>query len=432
MTPPSAPDGRDAGTPVDLVVVGLGYVGLPLAARACEAGVRTIGLDVSAEVADGLNAGRSHVGDVPDSVVADMVAAGFTATTAPSVLAAADTIVLCVPTGLSASGDPDLTAVRAAARTVAGRLRPGTLVVLESTSYPGTTEEVVRPILEHRSGLRAGDDFHLVYSPERIDPGNARFSMINTPKVVSGCTPLCAKHGVAFYGRFVDSLVVSRGTREAEMAKLLENSYRYVNIALVNEVALFCDRVGIDVWDVLHCASTKPFGFAPFQPGPGVGGHCIPVDPRYLESKARDEGFSFSTLSSARAVNEQMPEHVVDRAAALLAGQGKRLAEARVLLLGVAYKPDVADTRESPAYPVARGLRARGTSVAFHDPNVSRLHVDGTEVPKVDGLNPALRAADLAILMQDHRCYDLVQLAASGCVLLDTRGKAAGAAVTLL
>lgn len=417
---------------VDLAVVGLGYVGLPLVSAACAAGLHTVGLDISGEVVAGLNAGRSHVGDVPDETVAEMVAAGFSASTDPAVLAAADTIVLCVPTGLSAQGEPDLGAVRAAANTAADHLRVGTLVVLESTSYPGTTEEVVRPILERGSGLRVGEDFHLVYSPERIDPGNERFGMQNTPKIISGCTPLCAKYGVAFYGRFVESLVVSRGTREAEMAKLLENSYRYVNIALVNEVALFCDRTGIDVWDVLHCAATKPFGFAPFQPGPGVGGHCIPVDPRYLESKARSAGFTFDTLSAARAVNERMPAHVLRRAAELLAEQGRTLAGSRVLLLGVAYKRDVADTRESPAFPIASGLLTRGAAVSFHDPGVPKFEVDGLAVRKEHRIPESLSEADLVILLQEHSCYDLVEIAASGCTLLDTRGKSEGSTVTLL
>ena len=340
--------------------------------------------------------------------------------------------MLCVPTGLSETGEPDLTAVRTAAHTVAARLCTGTLVVLESTSYPGTTEEVLRPILEQGSGLVAGEDFHLAYSPERIDPGNAAFGVRNTPKVVSGVTPLCAKYGVAFYGRLVDTLVVARGTREAEMAKLLENTYRYVNIALVNEVALFCDQVGIDVWDVLDCASSKPFGFSPFRPGPGVGGHCIPVDPLYLASKAHDEGFTFSVLAAARAVNERMPEHVVDRAAKLLAERGKALREARVTLLGVSYKRDVADTRESPAFAVASRLLRDGAHVRYHDPHVQEFTVDGTDVSRVDGLADALGAADLAIVLQDHSCYGSAELAESGCPVLDTRGRLSGENVTTL
>ncbi|MFC7342940.1 nucleotide sugar dehydrogenase [Saccharopolyspora griseoalba] len=411
---------------VDLVVVGLGYVGLPLLARAVESGVTAAGFDISAEVVSGLNAGRSHVTDVPDSAVAEMTSAGFRATADPAVIAEAETVVLCVPTGLSADGAPDLGAVRCAARTVGERLRRHMLVVLESTSYPGTTEEVVLPILESASGLTAGEDFHLVYSPERIDPGNERFGVRDTPKIVSGITPLCAKFGVAFYGRFIDSLVLSRGTREAEMAKLLENTYRYVNIALVNEVAMFCHRAGIDVWDVLHCAGTKPFGFAPFHPGPGVGGHCIPVDPIYLETMAERTGFSFRTLAASREVNARMPGHVVERAEGLLRERGAPVAGARVLLLGVSYKPDVADTRETPARPVARGLLAAGAQVVYHDPGVVGFEVDGRELPAVSSPEEALRSADLAVLLQDHACYDPVRLVGSRCLLLDTRGELSG------
>ncbi|GAA2796717.1 nucleotide sugar dehydrogenase [Saccharopolyspora taberi] len=416
---------------VDLVVVGLGYVGLPLARRAYEERMSVAGFDISAEVADGLNAGRSHVADVPDSAVRAMVGAGFVATTDPAVIASAETVVICVPTGLT-EGEPDLGAVRAAAESVAPHLHPGVLVVLESTSYPGTTEEVVRPILERGSGLRVGDDFHLAYSPERVDPGNPHFGIRNTPKVVSGCTPLCAKFAVAFYSRLVDSVVVSRGTREAEMAKLLENTYRYINIALVNEVALFCDQVGIDVWDVLHCAATKPFGFAPFAPGPGVGGHCIPVDPLYLSSKADAEGFAFTMLSAARGVNDRMPEHVVARARGMLSDAGKPLQEAEVLLIGVSYKPDVPDTRETPAVPIARGLRSLGAAVSYHDPHVERFSVDGADVPHQSDLAAALRRSDVAILLQDHSCYDRAVLSSAECALLDTRGQIFGRRVTLL
>ncbi|WP_030608747.1 nucleotide sugar dehydrogenase [Streptomyces sclerotialus] len=416
----------------DLAVIGLGHVGLPLARAACAAGLTTLGYDVSDAVVTGLNGGRSHVGGVRDGDVAAMRAAGFSATSDAAALRRADTVVICVPTGLGADGTPDLSAVRAASRAVARCLRPGMLVVLESTSYPGTTEEVVRPVLEGSSGLRAGADFHLAYSPQRIDPGNRRFGVRNTPKVVSGCTPLCAKHAVAFYGRFVETLVVSRGTREAEMAKLLENTYRYVNIALVDEVALYCDRTGIDVWDVLYCAGTKPFGFAPFRPGAGVGGHCIPVDPRYLAAKAGAEGFSFRMLAAAHEVLSRMPAHVVGRAAGLLDELGTPPDRASVVLLGVAYKPDVADARESPAGPVASGLRARGVSVRYHDPHVPEFTVDGVPLARVESLPEALEGADLAILLQDHSCYDMTTLTRAECALLDTRGKAAGPRVTLL
>ncbi|POX38905.1 nucleotide sugar dehydrogenase [Streptomyces sp. Ru73] len=416
----------------DLAVIGLGHVGLPLARAACAAGLTTVGYDVSDAVVAGLNRGRSHVGGVGDGDVAAMRAAGFRATSDATAPGSADTVVICVPTGLGAGGTPDLSAVRDASRTVARCLRPGMLVVLESTSHPGTTEEVVRPILEGGSGLRAGADFHLAYSPERIDPGNRHFGLHNTPKVVSGCTPLCAKHAVAFYGRFVRTLVVSRGTREAEMAKLLENAYRYVNIALVDEVALYCDRTGIDVWDVLHCAGTKPFGFAPFRPGAGVGGHCIPVDPRYLAARAEAEGFSFRMLAAAHEVVARMPEHVVGRAVGILDELGRPPETATVVLLGVAYKPDVADARESPAGPVASGLRDRGATVRYHDPHVPEFTVDGVPLPREKSLPAALAKADLAILLQDHSCYDTTTVTRAECALLDTRGKASGPRVTLL
>ncbi len=302
----------------ELVVMGLGHVGLPLSRAAVSAGLATAGYDVSRPVVDGLAEGRSHVGGVDDADVAAMLRAGFHATDDPAVLEGAQTVVICVPTGLTDKGLPDLSAVEDATAAVAARLHPGTLVVLESTSYPGTTEDVVRPLLERGSGLRAGEDFHLAYSPQRIDPGNPTWDVRNTPKIVSGRTALCAKHAVAFYSRFVDQLVVARGTREAEMAKLLENTYRYVNIALVDEVALFCHETGIDIWDVLHCAASKPFGFAPFSPGPGVGGHCIPVDPRYLAARAESQGFAFRTLAAAQDVLSRMPDHVVDRALTIL------------------------------------------------------------------------------------------------------------------
>jgi UDP-N-acetyl-D-glucosamine dehydrogenase len=310
--------------------------------------------------------------------------------------------------------------VRSASRAVAAHLRPGVLVVLESTSHPGTTEEVVRPLLEADSGLRVGTDFHLAFAPERIDPGNRRFGIRETPRVVGGCTPLCAKYAVAFFSRFVDTVVVARGTREAEMAKLLENVHRYVNIALVNEIASYCDVAGIDVWDVLDCAATKPFGYTPFRPGPGVGGHCIPVDPRYLAAKAEQAGHPLHMLAAAQAVHADTPRAVVDRTAALLARDDVPVRGARVVLLGVTYKADVADTRHSPAEPVARELRRRGARVSFHDPHVASFVVDGVAVPPLGSLS-ALSDADVAVVLQDHRCYDATAL--TGCRVLDTRGR---------
>lgn len=417
---------------VDLVVMGLGHVGLPLARAAVSAGLATAGYDVSGTVVSGLAAGRSHVGGVCDAEVAAMLDAGFRATADPAVLEGAQTVVICVPTGLTPEGLPDLSAVRDASGVVAARLRTGMLVVLESTSYPGTTEDVVRPLLERGSGMRAGEDFHLAYSPQRIDPGNEIWNVPNTPKVVSGYTALCVKYATAFYGRFVDHLVLARGTREAEMAKLLENTYRYVNIALVDEVALFCHEAGIDVWDVLHCAASKPFGFAPFSPGPGVGGHCIPVDPRYLAARAESQGFPFRMLAAAHEVLTDMPRHVVDRALSLLTETRGRPEGARALLLGVTYKADVADVRESPARPVAAGLLATGVDVFYHDPYAADFSVDDRPLPRATDLREALSEADVAILLQDHACYAREPLGRARCAVLDTRGKAVGSRVTLL
>ncbi|WP_229808248.1 nucleotide sugar dehydrogenase, partial [Actinomadura livida] len=338
---------------MDLVVIGLGYVGLPLVREACRAGLRAGGLDRDARVVAGLKAGLSHIDDVSPADIEDMLEAGFVPSLHEDVLDDARTVVICVPTPLSPEGGPDLTAVRGAAETVARRLEPGTLVVLESTTYPGTTEEVVRPILE-TSGLVAGEEFHLAFSPERIDPGNPVYGVRNTPKIVGGLTPACASAAAAFYGKFVDRVVQARGTREAEMAKLLENTYRHVNIALVNEMAVFCNELGIDLWDAIDCAATKPFGFQAFRPGPGVGGHCIPIDPNYLSYKVRSLGYPFRFVELAQEINDRMPRYVAERAQQLLNREGRALKGARVLLLGVTYKADIADQRESPARPVAR------------------------------------------------------------------------------
>ncbi|MER6084911.1 nucleotide sugar dehydrogenase [Streptomyces sp. NPDC001833] len=406
----------------ELAVIGLGYVGLPLAREASLVGLRVAGLDLDPRVVEGLNAGHSHVDDVSDEDVARMRAAGFTAYTDDKCLARAQTVVICVPTPLSEDGGPDLSAVTSAVRAVAGRLRRGRLVVLESTTYPGTTEEIVRPLLEE-SGLRAGEDFALAFSPERIDPGNTTHGLRQTPKVVGGCTPACAAKAAAFYGKLVDTVVQAKGTREAEMAKLLENTYRHVNIALVNELAILCRELHVDVWDAIRCAGTKPFGFQPFRPSAGVGGHCIPIDPNYLSYKVRSIGYEFRFVELAREINAHMPEYVVRRAQDLLNHEGRALHGSRVLLLGVTYKPDVADQREAPAVPVARLLREREAEIAFHDPFVPAWFVDGEAVPRVTDVMAAVRSHDLTILLQDHSAYDLPALGDEARLLFDTRGR---------
>jgi nucleotide sugar dehydrogenase len=295
-------------------------------------------------------------------------------------------------------------------------------VSLESTTYPGTTDEVVRPLLEKTSGLTTGIDFSLVFSPERIDPGNPEYGLANTPKIIGGVTPSCADAAAAFYGAICEQVVRAASAREAEMAKLLENTYRHVNIALVNEMAIFCRELGVDLHDAIRCAATKPFGFAPFYPGPGVGGHCIPIDPNYLSYKVRTLGYPFRFVELAQEINGRMPGYVTERAAELLNRNAQPVNGARVLLLGVTYKKDIADQRESPARPIARKLRARGAAVAYHDPYVPAWQVDGQDVPRASGLQAAVAAADLVILLQAHRDYDLARIAASARLLLDTRG----------
>lgn len=406
----------------DLVVIGLGYVGLPLAQEACRAGLTVTGLDVSEHVISGLSAGRSHVDDLSDADIAEMQAAGFTATSDASVIADADTVVICVPTPLTPEGGPDLGAVLGATRSIAAHLRPGHLIVLESTTYPGTTDDDVRPVLE-AGGLVAGRDFHLAFSPERIDPGNPTYGMKNTPKVVGGLTPECTQAAAAFYGRFVDTVVPARGTREAEMAKLLENTYRHINIALVNEMARFCHELDIDLWDVIAAAKSKPFGFQAFYPGPGVGGHCIPIDPNYLSYQVQAKlGYPFRFVELAQEINAGMPTYVVRRIQDILNEDGKALRGAHILLLGVTYKPDIADQRESPAKPIAQLLRDKGAEVEYHDPHVTAWRLGGESLSPVDDLAAAVAAADLTVLLQDHSAYDIPALVAGSRRFFDTRG----------
>ena len=406
----------------DVLVIGLGYVGLPLAIAAARSGFRVTGLDTSEKIVAGLVAGRSHVDDVTDAEIAETLGQGFRAVTDETAVPPQDVIVICVPTPLAEAAGPDLSAVRAATATAGRLLKAGTLVSLESTTYPGTTEEVVRPLLEKASGLTAGIDFFLAFSPERIDPGNPVYGFTNTPKIVGGLTPSCTDAAEAFYSRVCERVVRAKSAREAEMAKLLENTYRHVNIALVNEMAIFCRELDVDLWDAIRCAATKPFGFQPFYPGPGVGGHCIPIDPNHLSYKVRTLGYPFRFVELAQEINGRMPGYVTDRAAELLNRHAKAVNGAKVLLLGVTYKRDIADQRESPARPLARKLLNRGAQVSYHDPYVPGWQVDGRSIPRADDLDAALAAADLVILLQAHSCYDPARLTEAARLLLDTRG----------
>lgn len=415
-----------------LAVVGLGYVGLPLAREASRAGWRCVGLDLSADTVSALSRGQSHVDDVSEVDVRDMLDKGFLATTDSNCLADVDVIAICVPTPLSTSGGPDLKAVEAAAHSISANLRPGQLVILESTTYPGTTEEILIPILE-QSGLTAGRDFSVVFSPERIDPGNVRFGVRNTPKVVGGFTAECTARGVAFYSTFVDTVIVAKGLREAELTKLLENTYRHVNIALVNEMAQFCHELDIDLWDAIRCASTKPFGFQAFYPGPGVGGHCIPIDPNYLSHRVRTHlGQPFRFVELAQEINLGMTSYVARRAQDLLNDLGLPMRGSHVVLLGVTYKPNIVDQRESPAVDVAAALLKLGAVLSFHDPFVSDWVVGGMPVPRVEGVQEALQVADVVVLLQAHDAYDLSALSMARTPVLDTRGVLAGEHVVTL
>lgn len=407
----------------DLAVIGLGYVGLPLAQAAIQAGLSVVGYDISDRVITGLNSNKSHVGDLSDADIAAMVKAGFSATKDDRVLAAAKAIVICVPTPLSADGGPDLSAVLGATHTIAKNLKPGQLVVLESTTYPGTTQDLVQPILAE-SGLVVGEDYFLAFSPERIDPGNKKYGMRNTPKVVGGVNSTSTDKAVALYEKFVDTVVRAKGAREAEMAKLLENTYRHINIALVNEMAMFCKDLDIDLWDVIRCAATKPFGFQAFYPGPGVGGHCIPIDPNYLSYQVKTNlGYPFKFVELAQEINAGMPAYVINRIQDQLNTVGKALNGSKVLVLGVTYKPDIADQRESPAIPIGLGLLEKGAQLEFHDPMVETWRLKGRELTRVADLKAALNRADITVMLQDHASYNTDELINESNLLFDTRGR---------
>ena len=407
---------------VHLVVIGLGYVGLPVVLEAVQAGIQCVGLDNSSRIVTGLNAGTSHVDDISDEQVAKLLSLGFQATSDPSVLQNANVVVICVPTPLREDQSPDLGAVTSASQVIRDFLHPGMLVVLESTTYPGTTDGLVRGILEE-SGLIAGRDFNLAFSPERIDPGNPQYGLKNTPKVVGGFTPACTERAANFYSLFVDTVVRTRGTREAELAKLLENTYRHVNIALVNEMSIFCHELGIDLWDSIDAAATKPFGFTAFYPGPGVGGHCIPIDPNYLSYQVRSLGYQFRFVELAEEISNRMPGYVVRRVQDLLNEHSQSLKGAKVLLLGLTYKPNISDQRETPSRDVANLLIEKGALVTGFDPHVSHFDVDSGVLPLATNLEIALGECDIAILLQTHSAFDLDEIARLAPMVFDTRGR---------
>jgi UDP-N-acetyl-D-glucosamine dehydrogenase len=402
-------------------IVGLGYVGLPLAVELAGAGYRVLGFDISERVVDGLNAGRSHVKDISDEQLAGVVRAGrFEATTDMSRMGEPDAISICVPTPLSKFKDPDVSYIVAATEAVKQTLRRGQAIILESTTYPGTTREILQPALES-TGLRVGEDFFLAFSPERVDPGNPTWQTRNTPKVVGGITPACARVACALYQPAIERLVPVSTTEAAELVKLLENTFRSVNIGLVNEMAIVCDKLGVDVWEVIEAAATKPFGFMKFLPGPGLGGHCIPIDPHYLAWKMRGLNYKTRFIDLAGELNTEMPLFWVRKVAEALNLQGRAVRGASVLVLGVAYKRDIDDIRESPALDIIRLLEGQGARVSYHDSHVPCFTEDGHEYRSVALTPEVVGAADCVMVVTDHSDIDYRMVQRQAKLVVDTR-----------
>jgi UDP-N-acetyl-D-glucosamine dehydrogenase len=402
-------------------IIGLGYVGLPLAMEFCEAGFDVIGYDVSERLVARLMSGCSHVQDVPSEQLALHVKSGrFVATTDETEIGRADTVSIAVPTPLAKTRDPDMSYVIASADAIARHAHAGMLIVLESTTYPGTTRDVMQPRLQNL-GLVIGEDVFLAFSPERVDPGNPKWQTRNTPKVLGGITPACTEAAAALYATCIDTIVPVSSPEVAELTKLLENTFRSVNIGLVNEMAIICDRLGVDVWEVIDAAATKPFGFMKFTPGPGIGGHCIPLDPHYLAWKMRTLNYKTRFIDLASEINSAMPDVVAGKVAIALNDERKSVRGSNVLVLGVAYKKDIDDMRESPALDVIRLLEERGAEVTYHDPHVARFREDGHERVGVALTDEALENADAVVIITDHSAVDYQHLVDTASLVVDTR-----------
>jgi UDP-N-acetyl-D-glucosamine dehydrogenase len=405
-------------------VVGLGYVGLPLAVEYAEAGFHVTGIDLSESKTSKVNGGESYVGDVPTATLKPLVEKGLLkATTDFSSLKEFDTVNICVPTPLRKTKDPDMSYIVAACEEIAKYLHPGMLIILESTTYPGTTDELVLPMLE-KSGLKVGQDFFLCFSPERVDPGNAKFQTKNIPKVVGGTTPACTELGQLFYSQALEHVVPVSSTQVAEMVKLLENTFRMINIGLVNEIAIMCDSMGINVWEVIEAAATKPFGFMPFYPGPGLGGHCIPIDPFYLSWKTKQAGIEARFIELAGYINGQMPHFVVEKVQNALNEFRKPVKGSKILIYGTAYKRDIDDVRESPALDIMHLLKKRGAEVSYVDPFVPELRLDG-ETLHASG-SEAVASADCVVIVTDHSSFDYKALLKDASLIVDTRNALKG------
>jgi UDP-N-acetyl-D-glucosamine dehydrogenase len=406
-------------------VIGLGYVGLPLSMEFARAGFHVTGIDVLDSKVDQLKAGISYVQDVPTGTVRKHVDEGrFTATTDFSVIGELDTINIAVPTPLRKTKDPDMSYVVAAAEEVAKYIHPGTLVILESTTYPGTTDELLLPMME-KSGLKVGEDFFLCFSPERVDPGNPKYQTVNIPKVVGGVTKQCTELGALFYQQALDTVVPVNSTTVAEMVKLLENTFRMINIGLVNELALMCNRMGVNVWEVIDAAATKPFGFMPFYPGPGLGGHCIPIDPFYLSWKTKQAGIEARFIELAGYINGQMPHFVVDRVQAALNDHSKPVKGSHIHIAGVAYKKNIDDVRESPALDIILLLEKMGAKVTYSDPFVPAIRLDHATMTATE-LDEQARAADCVVIVTDHKDFNYPALLEASRLIVDTRNALKG------
>ena len=405
-----------------VAILGLGYVGLPLAVVFAEAGFHVTGIDPDKRKVDCIARSESHIQDVPSEQVARLVKSGrLKATTDFAVLKEMDAVSVCVPTPLRKTGDPDLSFIVNATDELAKYMHPKMVVVLESTTYPGTTREILLPKLGTEKGLEVGKDFFLAFSPERVDPGRKDWTTLNTPKVIGGITPACSEVASVWYAQALQTVVPVSSAEVAEMAKLLENTFRMINIGLVNEMALMCDRLGVDVWEVIEAAATKPYGFMKFTPGPGLGGHCIPIDPLYLSWKLRALNYTARFIELASEINTNMPRYVVTKVQDGLNDQGKALKGSQVLVLGAAYKPDIDDLRESPALDVMGLLKQKGAEVSYHDPFIPSLRHEGLQLDSVPDLMAAVRRADCVVIVTNHSSYDYVKMLQEARLMVDTR-----------
>ncbi|WP_045221330.1 nucleotide sugar dehydrogenase [Desulfonatronum thioautotrophicum] len=403
-------------------IIGMGYVGLPLAVVLAEAGLTVVGIDLDEDKAQAINQGESYIEDVPAKTVRSLVDAGrLSATTDFSVLQNCDAVSICVPTPLRKTGDPDISYILDATQKIAAHLHPGMLIILESTTYPGTTTEVILPMLMHQEDMVPGENFFLCFSPERVDPGREDWTTRNTPKVLGGVTANCLVAGTALYGAAMETIVPVSSTESAEMVKLLENTFRAVNIGLVNEVLLMCDKLGLDAWEIIDAAATKPFGFMKFTPGPGLGGHCIPIDPLYLSWKLKTMNYTARFIELASEINTSMPRYWVTRVQDELNEAGKPVKDSKILILGVAYKKNISDLRESPALDILHLLAEKGALISYHDPYVPSFNHDEIELVSEPDLNSALTEADCVVIVTDHDSYDWEAIAEKARLIVDTR-----------